>query len=114
MREIKFRCWYDNEMFRVESIDFKRKRIVLYAADTIDFKDGILMQFTGLVDKNGKEIYEGDIVCFKGSYYVVKYFSEYGRFALSDNIVQDSLPMIIGNPVKYEVIGNIYENRGLV
>ena len=45
-REIKFRCWFDNHMFKVVDIDFSYKRINLFAADIIDFKDGVLMQYT--------------------------------------------------------------------
>ena len=52
MREIKFRCWYDNHMHRVVDIDFGHKCINMFAADTIDFKDGILMQYLGVKDKN--------------------------------------------------------------
>lgn len=50
MRHIKFRCWYDNHMFRVVDIDFGWKRINLFAADTIGFHEGILMQHVGLQD----------------------------------------------------------------
>lgn len=46
MREYKFRCWYDNQMHKVVDIDFSYKRINLFAADIINFKDGELMQFT--------------------------------------------------------------------
>lgn len=46
MREIKFRCWYDNQMHKVVDIDFSYERINLFAADIINFKDGELMQYT--------------------------------------------------------------------
>lgn len=84
MRKIKFRCWYDNRMHKVVSIDFTYKKINLFGADIINFEDGILMQYTGIKDKNGKEIYEGDIVkVFVMSEYIkgyIKYNEERGRF----------------------------------
>lgn len=62
MREIKFRCWYDNQIQKVSNIDFRHKTINLFASDIIKIEDGILMQYTGFKDKNGIEIYEGDII----------------------------------------------------
>lgn len=52
MREIKFRAWDGKEM--IESFD--------RTYDWENRENFTLMQFTGLKDKNGKEIYEGDIV----------------------------------------------------
>jgi uncharacterized phage protein (TIGR01671 family) len=57
MREIKFRAW--------DGVDYMSKPFDLFAIqrEEISFtKDAVLMQYTGLHDKNGKEIYEGDIV----------------------------------------------------
>lgn len=56
-RIIKFRCWSDGEMTTSENMpDMGFWKFVAYDSRSI------VMQFTGLVDKNGKEIYEGDIV----------------------------------------------------
>lgn len=79
MREIKFRCWYDNKMHKVLDIDFSYGKINLLGADIIDFKDGVLMQYTGLHDKNGKEIYENMII---NNEYIVVY--DFCKFVLKN------------------------------
>lgn len=111
MKEIKFRCWYNNQMYKVNSIDFSNELINLNGADIIDFEEGILMQYTGLKDKNGIEIYENDILkahrVYKGEnagndYKTVKW--ENRNCGCGFNIsprISDS----------YEVIGNIYDKE---
>ena len=59
-REIKFRVWKNNTMLQVG--DGVLKEIYFDENNWNEDKDGVLMQYIGLKDKNGKEIYEGDII----------------------------------------------------
>lgn len=68
-------------------------------------------QFTGLYDKNGKEIYEGDIVKSIFTTYIVKWNKEDAYFSIEE----DDTPHLLADYVDdIEVIGNIYDNQELL
>ncbi len=119
MREIKFRAWdkQNRRMFIPVEIIFDEetgKRLDVRESGGLsdNWRDAYLMQFTGLKDKNGKEIYEGDIVLMgeNGSTYKVEWFGEDARFVL----MIDNKPNLIPEAKWLKVIGNIYENLELL
>ena len=124
MREIKFRAWLKGKkiMGEVLGIDILHKEIFFSNEDVdcyehTDFKDIELMQYTGLKDKNNKEIYEGDIVKLRANHGigVIKYSDEWGAFVV-EYIKPRPLAVLGMNYYEedIEILGNIYENPELL
>lgn len=128
MREIKFRCWdkENKEMLDVEYLhwdDCTREfsiRTTMYT-DYFDIEDMILMQYVGLKDENGKEVYEGDIL--------EKIYTDYNdkEFLREKYLVQNNICgwelRNLKKPKSHrsfqllkgcKIIGNIYENPELL
>ena len=114
-RVIKFRAW--NVATRV-MVDLKKITPLALNIDTnglfIPFSDGLpLMQYTGLKDKNGKEIYEGDIIkTTTGLIYEVFWCEEMFSFRVS-NKTSPANGYMLSSAELDEVIGNIYEHAEL-
>ena len=124
MREIKFRAWDKEKKIigNVLGIDILHKEMFfsnenVNCYEHADFKDIELMQYTGLKDKNNKEIYEGDIVKLRANHGigVVKYYDEWGAFVV-EYIKPRPLTVLGMNYYKedIEILGNIYENSELI
>jgi hypothetical protein len=112
MREIKFRAWSNLLERMIYSDDPRQKSLGWWGVVILD-KDRhhgeSTMQFTGLKDRHGKEVYEGDIVEWveNRSHNVVKF--RHAAFFAGAPLVNIDFRQ---HPI--EVIGNIYENPDLV
>ena len=126
MRETKFRAYHKErkEMFEIASIDFEEKKAALSNGTikllNVDFKQFELLQYTGLKDKNGKEIYEGDIVLIKldetSTWYKTVVGFKKGAF-IANLIDKEDYVYIFHHGFTdddFEIIGNIYENSELL
>lgn len=121
----KFRAWDKKlkTMLDVSLIDFKKRVLVgehweFGETNFIGFDEIRLMQSTGLKDKNGEEIFEGDIVDYKGRKAVVKWHGSYASFIYRfvDELQErksEWKPLYLAY-YHFEVIGNIYENKELL
>lgn len=119
MREIKFRAW-DKE--HEEMIGWEQYKDELVAKDFSD-DNLVIMQYTGLKDIKGVEIYEGDIVRYRldgrGYKFInlkVKYLDQSAGFYLTESCGDRLVSVIsmLNANVSCEIIGNIYENPELI
>ena len=132
-REIKFRAWYKyyKKMVDVLSIDFINKKLYIEVDKKgnpfgyINFDDCELMQLTGIKDKSGVDIYEGDILKTKyGGTGIVKWQKESVMFRYYKitglNEYGEIVKFVAGTEIFYhgakefEVIGNIHANHELL
>lgn len=124
----KFRAWLknDKEMIDVDEIHWDNGNFE-FIGDGITFQrlaDEVeLMQSTGLKDKNGNEIFEGDVVQYQNtkvpsadSKGVIRYFDNWAMFGID---IEHNEPRALffnglADHISLDVVGNIYENPELI
>lgn len=131
----KFRAWdvlAEKMIDEIQMISFVRKEIIgkfsddstsvpLKFEDERNGEDVILMQSTGLKDKNGKEIFEGDILEIEDEGEVLgnaklTWHNEQAVFMIEAISVDDIAPfheILSDESYSYRVVGNVYENPEL-
>ena len=133
MREIKFRAWDKNDkriFIDPQMIDFYNKKIGYMQYQTEDMPDtsysipvgfeefeySELMEWTGLYDKNGEDIYEGDIIfeSFGEKYYKVIFENGSFKAEFNGDFDEYSFDLIDVVAQGCEIVGNIYENPELI
>ena len=103
-REIKFRAWNKDQMV-YSTNEFRSEHFLTTSGDILN-RYSTVMQFTGLTDKNGKDIYEGDIVQSEQLVTLMPVDFEIGSFGVPDYHLHQLSDI--------EVIGNIYQNPELL
>lgn len=127
MRKIKFRAFLKSNqtMYDVLILDIIDNKVLINNEEKqlrgyVKYQDVELMQYTGLKDANGKDIYEGDIISFGDNKGVV--FYKHAKFRIkyryhnncdcSCDCYEDLSEVLYYN--KVQIIGNVYENKELL
>jgi len=136
MREIKFRAWdgKNKEMtyldnlwicYEYSSLCFGYEDSGICEWGKKDVEDYEIMQYTGLKDKNGKEIYEGDIIQFKANYTskpcgyingIIQWNDNGARFEFKAFNISEPYDLVEESDegsYMWTVLGNIHENPKL-
>ena len=126
----KYRAWDSakKEMFKDTFAITESGQVVVVEQESVAsspdyvFVDHlVIMQSTGLKDKNGKEIFEGDILAFETDNEVINvnvfWDEEHALFMFESKKYNEQEPLaelVENNTYPFEIIGNIYENKGLL
>lgn len=124
----KFRVWLPDpdveRMLRVKALVFENDKTRCVCGYSYDFyledEDAILMQSTGLLDKDSKEIFDGDILAIETKDGLVKVIvfwdNEHALFMVESKTYNEkvSLAELIEDGSSITIIGNIHENSALL
>lgn len=125
----KYRVWLTDldQMLRVKALVFEKDKTRCICGYSFDFylenENATIMQSTGLIDKNGKEIFEGDVISTYTDNLVIKrdnllgFYVEVGekRNYFAETVDIEYLDLFAKDfGVAVEIIGNIYENPELL
>ena len=115
---LRFRAWHKpmQRMSEVLAISYERQKVKIRHLRgtthmTVPFYDVELMQSTGIVDKNGQEIFDGDVVRIFDEKLSKIYYSD-GAFCV--DILNGGTPLHAFSSEQLEIIGDIYRNPELV
>ena len=133
MRELKFRIWIKDEERYYDETDEESYQIIpngqvtytseayeedgVFYTDTTNATNNVVVeQYTGLKDKNGEPIYEGDIVKYAWTRcnYIVAYRKYDASFVLENDDREEIICFQYNRQSDYEVIGTIHENPELL
>ena len=122
MREIKFRGkgkkdgkWYFGNLYDIDT--YGRTHICTINGGCLDIDHETVGQFTGLYDKDGKEIYEGDILRFGNSpsgVCEVKWNESIAAFCICFYFKGEIGSRPLGGCVEFAIIANIHDNPELL
>lgn len=126
-RIIKYRVWNVGKQKMFQNDELIKELICIHYQDKVNYipllnyitvvpqqEDFIALEYTGLLDKKGKEIYEGDIIIFtngKTGYYKIFYENGAFLFKVEDDSI---LPLYFADRSYIKVVGNVYENSELL
>ena len=122
MKELKFKAWDNKEQFMVEPFTYgcdskSKDGYTIYAESLIPSERFSFMQFTGMFDKNGKEIYDGDIINTENSgiYSEVEWCRGAGAWVIVEYFVNHPYTFLSTfDETDIEIVGNIFETPELL
>ena len=119
MKSLKWMCDVTNISFDSKFVDIcQQGDTERYTEMSVEFDEITLMQSTGLFDRNGKEIFEGDILDYRGRKAFVRWHGSYASFIYRfvdepHKRKAEWKPLYLAY-MKCEIIGNVYENPELL
>lgn len=121
MRILKYQAWYNSKMYTVRTMRFEETGVSLVYLERAgergitcdDIAHMTLQEYTGLQDKHGRDIYEGDVVSLVLGKHILEVRRGLFSFQFFDIATQEQKLLYASDLKRIEIIGNIYENAEL-